>query len=48
MLPIPKRHWANIWISKAENNHYYLAAVEEQARVNRILSRQVEERDDGP
>ena len=36
-LPIPKGHWANIWISKAENYHYFVAAVDEQARANNIL-----------
>lgn len=37
-LPIPKRCWAKIWIKKPENYNYYLAAVEEQAHANMILS----------
>ena len=37
-LPIEKGQWAKIWISKVENQEYYLAAVDLQAYTNNLPS----------
>lgn len=38
-IPIPKRRWAQRWIRKPENRHYYSEACKEQAEANSTSAR---------